>query len=432
MSDAFNLEPRSIVTAGVLVILIAFFGVGGWIALAPLQGAVISRGEVKVDANRKTIQHLEGGIVKEIKVRDGDSVHAGQTLVVLEDVQSDAMVRVIRQQLDSENARSARLQAEKAGRGEVRFPLDLEARRRDPDVAEILTNEMAIFHSRYAALNDEIDLLKSQIRESRDELAGLEQQIEAETRAVALAQEELNINQALAEKKFVQNTRLLALKRQLAQLEADRGEHVANQSRVRQHVMDLELHVIDLQNQYRQKATDELEASTSKGQELLERVRPYEDAKVRRQINAPVEGTIVNLRVHTLGGVIAAGAPILDIVPKDSPLVIEGKVAISDINELRVGMQADIHLTAYKRRTTPLAKGTLVYVSADSLTSPEEKAPYYLIRVVADQHSLDQIGGVKLAPGMPADLYIRTRARTALEYLLEPVTQTLLKAFRET
>jgi HlyD family type I secretion membrane fusion protein len=259
----------------------------------------------------------------------------------------------------------------------------------------------------------------------------LEQQIAAESRAVALSQEELDINQTLADKKFVQNTRLLALKRQVAQLEAERGEHIANQSRVRQNVIDLELRKIDLQNQYRQKATDELETSARKVQELLERLRPYEDAKVRLHIDAPVAGTIVNLRVHTLGGVIAPGEPILDIVPHNSPLIVEGKVAIANIDELRLGMEADVHLVAYNRRTTPLAKGKVVYISADSLTSPKEQAPYYLVRVEVEQHSLDQIGGIKLAPGMPADLYIQTQARTALEYMLEPVTQVMLRAFRE-
>jgi HlyD family type I secretion membrane fusion protein len=431
MSDTFKLDPDRIVRNGTILILLAFFGVGGWIALAPLQGAVIARGEVKVDANRKTVQHLEGGIVKEIRVRDGDTVRTGQVLLVLEDIQADSTVHVIRQQLDAENARVARLQAEKAGSGNVHFPRDMQARRNLPAVAEILSNEQAIFQARRTALNDQVSLLRSQIHESRDELAGLEQQIAAETRAVALAQEELDINQTLADKKFVQNTRLLALKRQLAQLEADRGEHVANQSRVRQNVIDLELRTIDLQNQYRQKATDELEVSSRKVQELLERIRPYEDAKVRLHIDAPVAGTIVNLRVHTLGGVIGPGEPILDIVPQNSPLIVEGKVAISNIDDLRLGMEADVHLTAYKRQTTPLAQGKVIYISADSLTSPEEKSPYYLVRVAVDQHSLDQIGGIKLSPGMPADLYIRTHARTALEYMLEPVTQTLLRAFRE-
>lgn len=432
MSAVQELDPGRIARNGMLLIAFAFFGVGGWIAFAPLHGAIIAAGEVKVDAFRKTIQHLEGGIVKEIRVRDGDEVRAGQVLLELENVQADATVQMVRQQLDAENARVARLQAEKAGMGGVRFPKDLLARRSTSAVADILANEEAIFHARRNALNDQVSLLRSQIQESRGELAGLEQQIGAETRSVALSQEELDINQKLAEKKFVQNTRLLALKRQLAQTEAERGEHIANQSRVRQNVIDLELRTIDLRNQYRQKATDELEASARKVQELQERLRPYEDAKVRLLIDAPVAGTVVNLKVHTIGGVIAPGEPILDLVPHDSPLIVEGKVATANIDELRLGMQADVHLTAYNSRTTPLATGKVVYVSADSLTSPEEKLPYYLVRVAVDPASLDRVSGVKLSPGMPADLYIRTQARTALEYMLEPVTDTLLKAFRET
>lgn len=425
------MDPSRIVTVGMLIILVGIFGVGGWIALAPLHGAVIAAGEVKADTNRKTVQHLEGGIVKEIRVRDGDQVRAGQPLLLLEDVQVDATVEMLKQQLDAEYVRHARLLSERDGLDSIRLPEALQQRRDIPNLAETIRNEMGIFAARRSTLLGQIGLLQAQMAESKAELAGLEQQIAAETRAITLAEEELAINEALHAKKFVQNTRLIAIKRQLAQQEADRGEHVANESRVKQHVMDLELRMLELRNQYKQKAVDELEASASKVQELLERIRPYEDAKVRRMIVAPEDGVVVNLRIHTTGGVISPGEPVLDIVPQHSVLIVEGKAAISDIDDLRVGMDADIHLVAYRHRTTPLASGKLVYISADSLTSAEEKQPYYLIRVTVDQSSLDRIGNVKLVPGMPADIYIRTHTRTALQYFLEPVTRAFLKSFRE-
>jgi HlyD family type I secretion membrane fusion protein len=217
----------------------------------------------------------------------------------------------------------------------------------------------------------------------------------------------------------------------VADYQARQGEHLAEVAKARQKKTDLELRILSLKNNYVQTAADELKDSSNKIADLMERLRPSEDEARRQNIVAPVAGRVVGLQVHTVGAVLAPREPLLDIVPKDSPLLVEAKVGVDSINELHEGMEAEVRLTAYQQRTTPLVKGTVNYVSPDRLVDKEINAPYYTVTIALSAASLKDAGQIRLQPGMGAEVYIQTRARTALDYVLEPVTDSMRRAFRE-
>jgi HlyD family type I secretion membrane fusion protein len=424
-------DVRKLALAGLAVIAAAFGGFAAWAALAPLSGAVIATAMVKVDTNRKTLQHLEGGIVKEIRVRDGDHVAQGQTLIVLQDATVSASVGILGVQLDGEMAKAARLKAERDDRGAIDFPRELTARSSTPKVAEILQSERHVFDVRRKLLEDQVLSLQQQIDEARREAAGVTDQIASEQRAIELLGEELAANEGLYNDKFISKTRLLTLRRELAQTEALRSEHVADVAKAKQKISELELRILNLRANRVQSASDELEETTRKILDLQDRIKPSQDAMQRQSVVAPLAGEVVNLRVHTVGGAVGPREPLLDLVPSDKLLIIEAHVGLDDIDEVRVGMTADIRFTPYKQRSTPLLRGAVTYVSADRLVDEATHGSYYEARISVDAESLKAAQEVQLYPGMPAEVFIRTRDRTALQYLLEPVTNTLRRAGRE-
>lgn len=424
-------DARRMARAGAAVVVLTFVGFAAWGALAPLSGAVIGNGVVKVDSNRKTLQHLEGGIVREIRVRDGQRVAQGETLILLQDASVSASVDIIGLQLYGELAKAARVRAEREDRDTVEFPRELTARSADPKIADILHSERHLFDVRRKALADQIRALQEQIEEARKEVASVTEQIQSEARAVDFLREELAANEGLYNDKFISKARLLALKRELAQTEALRSEHVADIAKAKQKLSELDLRILNLRSQRVQTAADDLEATTRKILDLQDRIKPSQDAMKRQSVVAPVAGEVVNLRVHTVGAAVGPREPLLDLVPADTLLVIEAHIAPDDIDEVRTGMSADIRVTAYKQRTTPLLRGTVVYVSADRLVDEVSHAPYYQANVAVDAASLRLAPEVELHPGMSTEIFIRTRERTALQYLLEPVTNTLRRAARE-
>lgn len=424
---------RPFIRGGFLVVAVAVLGFAAWSALAPLSAAIIAPGVVKVELNRKTVQHQEGGIVKEILVKDGDHVRAGQPLVVLEDERVSASVEVLRGQIDAERAKMARLEAERQYLPTLTFPADLQAHAAgNPKLAEFLASEAGFFKAKRNALEDQQRLLRNQVGEGKERVAALEQEAKAEGRSIGLMEEELAANERLVEQNFVQKTRLLALKRSVAEYEARYGEHMADMAEGKQRISELELRIVNLRNSYIQQAADELTATRNRLFDLQERLRPSLDAQERQKIVAPVAGEVVDNKVHTVGGVIGPREPVMDIVPFDNPLIVEAQVSVDDIDELHLGMEADVRLTAYRRRTTAMVYGKVSYVSADRLVDRASGRPYYTAHVDVDPKSLAEAGeGIKLSAGMPAEVYIRTRERTALDYLLEPVTDTLRRSMRE-
>lgn len=425
-------ESKKIMRFGMVVIVVMFGGLGTWSAVAPLHGAVVASGQVKVENSRKTVQHLEGGIVASIDIREGDTVKQGQTLIVLESAAVDAQFNMMRDQLDAELVHAARLTAEKNWQSKVAFPAELLQRSKEPKVADILRNEAHIFETRRDTLNGEIALLRGQITEVKEEVVSLKDQLRASDKTIAYLHEELASNETLAKKGFVSAPKLLELKRAVSEQEDRQGEYSANISRANQKATELELRIASLKDEYAKQASDELKKSQDQIFDLQQRARVPEDALKRQTITAPVAGRVVDLKVHTVGGVIGAREPLMDIVPEVRELIVESRVRVDDIDDLRLDMEAEVRLSAYKQRTTPLVKGKVVYISADSLMDEASHTPYFMTHIRVDAASMKEAGDdIKLYPGMPAEVYILTSQRTALQYLLDPISSTLRKSFRE-
>ena len=421
-------ELKRLVGAGLLIIAAGVIALGGWTAVAPLSGAIVAPAFVKVDLNRKVVQHQEGGIVREIRVRDGDKVKQGQPLVVIDDVRVDATLDMLSIQLIAERAKGARLAAESAFAPKVTFPADILRRENELKVVEILERERALFRSRRESVDTQVAQLRAQIKEAQAEAAALTEQIAAEERAIQLQKEELAANEELLRQKYVQKTRVLTLQRAVAEYEVKYGEDRANLSRARQKASELELRIVTAQNTYKQQAVDDLKDTTSRMFDLEERLRPSKDAAERQHVVAPIDGEVVGLRVFTAGAVVGPRDVLMEIVPAEKTLIVEARIRPEDINHVQKGSEAEIRLTAYKQRTTPLVKGSVLYVSGDRMVDEHTGAPYYVAQVGVAPGAL---GELRMTAGMPAEVFIRTDTRTALDYLLAPVTNYLRRAMRE-
>jgi HlyD family type I secretion membrane fusion protein len=424
-------ELTRIARAGAVVMALGILVMGGWLVAAPLSGAVIAQGFVKVDMNRKVVQHQEGGIVKQVLVRDGERVKLGQVLVVIEDVKLDATLDLLRTQHDGERAKAARLEAERAILPQVTFPAELVARKTEPKVVEFLQRETTLFRARREALDTQIALLRKQMQQTTVEANALADQIAAEERALKLQKDELKVNESLLTQGFVQKTRLMQLERAVAEYEARWGEHRAELSKTQQRAAELELRVLAQRNTYVQSAADELKEASTRIFDLEERLRPSKDAAERQRIAAPIAGEVVGLRVSSHGAVVGPREVLMEIVPEDKTLIVEARIRPEDINHVRAGSQAEVRLTAYQQRTTPLVAGKVLYVSADRMVEQQSGAAYYIAHIDVTASALSDAGNLRMQAGMPAEVYIRTDSRTALDYLLAPVTAYLRRGMRE-
>lgn len=424
-------DARRIVRAGLAVIAVLVIVIGGWLAFAPLSGAVIAPGFLRVDTYRKTVQHQEGGIVREILVREGQVVKAGEPLLILGDVRVSAGFESNRTQLDGELARQGRLQAERDLTSAVRFSDSLAKRSQDARVAELMQRESALFRVRRSVLDSQVQLLHSQTGETRGEIAALESEIKADDTSIRLQQEELDANEQLIAQGFISRVHVLGLKRNVADYESRRGQNMAERAKARQKISELELRILGLRNTYMQQAADELKDNTAKVFDLEERMRASRDASDRQTVTAPVAGSVVDLKVTTVGFTVGPREPMMDIVPANPDLIVEARIRPEDINNVSQGASADVRLTSFKQRLVPVVVGKVSYVSADRLTERQTGSPYYAAYIRIDPASLAAAGNLHLQAGMPAEVYVRTVARTPLLYLLDPITGYIRKAMRE-
>ncbi|MEX3814858.1 HlyD family type I secretion periplasmic adaptor subunit [Paraburkholderia sp. BR13439] len=428
--------PRKLIVNGCLGIALGIAAVGGWAALAPLSGAVIAEGVVQTDGERKTVQHQEGGIVKEILVNDGDAVKAGQTLLVLDNVRPGAALAALEVQLDAEEAKIARLTAERDLKKAPVFPERLTDQRDDARVAELLRHERALFTARKRALFDQLSLLQMELGQTRQEIALSQQVVTTASRGHALSEQQLNTNEQLLKEGFVAETKVVDLRRaeaeSLSRVHSGSAELVrANQKRT-----DIELKITSLKNDYSKAASDELKEATSKAFQLADQIRPAKDLSTRTQITAPVAGVIVGLNVHTVGAVIGPRESIVDIVPENTPLVIEVKIKPDHIREIALQSAADVRLTAYNSRITPILEGKVIYIAADTLVDKDTRQPFYTARIEVSPAALRKANSIAkkevvLGPGLHAEVFIQTYARSALDYLLEPMKDGIRKSMRD-
>jgi HlyD family type I secretion membrane fusion protein len=424
-------NPRRLIHAGIAGILVLLAAVAVWAALAPVSGAVIAPGAVKVDMYRRTVQHQEGGMVDGILVRDGSHVKAGDPLLVLKDVKVEAGMDVVLGQLDAELAKSARLQAEQAWAEEVAWPPELKARADEPRIADLLRRETELFNARRESYRAQADLIRRQIKDTENEIAARRAQIKADKASLKLQHEELESNRKLLKEGFISNVRILALERNLADIGARLSEHEADLATAQSRASELRLKEVNLRTTMMQDAANEMRQSTVQVLDLRERLRPLQDAATRQRIVAPIAGQVVGLKFTSVGAVIGPRDPILDIVPENIELIVEGRVRPEDVNYVHVGAEADVRLTSFRQRITPVVDGTVIYLSADRIEDKDQRTAFYVVHVRVTPEALEKAGDLKLQAGMPAELFIKTAPRSALMYVLDPIAGFLQRSLRE-
>jgi len=418
-----NMSPRSIILTGVgiLALFIGSFALWAW--LAPLHSAVITQGEITFKGKRQSVQHLEGGIVKRILVKDGDTVKAGQPLILLEDDQVRPMVAMIENQSATEAAAIARLEAEKNNQATVIFPKGTPA--------SAAQTENKLFMARKEAFQSQIEVLKSQIEQTHEGIKGLQDQLVAKGQEISSLKEQLDSNRTLLKDGYVTKTSVLELERMLAQKVGEREQISAGISSSKQRLAELNQRIISLKTDRIQNAVTEQKLSTVKQLELKERVRPSRDTLDRQVIRAPVSGIVVGLKVATVGGVVMPREPLMEIAPQSDDLYLEAKIMVNDISDLKVGQEAEVMISAFKSSSTPPVKAKLTYISADRLTirTAQGEVPYYDVQLLFDKESLKLLGNQKLVPGMMAQVTIATMPRTAMDYFIAPLRDRMGKAF---
>ena len=417
--------------AAAIIILVFFGGFGAWAVLAPLDSAALAPGRVTVASNRKTVQHLEGGIVKELLVKEGDAVAGDQVLIKLDDTQARARLDLLYSRYDKLLATEARLETEQASAAEIVFPESLTSRRHQPQVAKILDAEKALFEARQRSTEGRIHIFHKRIDQLNKEISGLAAQVAAEDEQLVIIEDERASFEVLFKKGVVGKARLLRLKREAAKLKGERGDHLSQITQARQRIGETELEIIDLKNSMLNQVVSGLSDTQAELVDVSERLKAAEDILVRTDIRAPQAGDVMGLNVHTEAGVIAPGQRLLDIVPEDDTLVIEAQVTPNDIDVVYAGLPAQVRLTAFKQRNTPLLDGKLTRVSADSFTDERSGASYFLARITIDAAELKKLDGRELYPGMGAEVMIKTGKRTTMDYILAPLTDSLRRAFRE-
>jgi HlyD family type I secretion membrane fusion protein len=426
------LEARRLARHAALVLLLGVMPVGAWLALAPLSAAVVASAFVKVDLDRRVVQHAEGGTVREVKVRDGQHVEQGETLLVLGDVSVAADLNRLDYRVVAERASLARLEAEQLSARSVDFPADvLQAARADPRLAEQLAKERALFNARREALAGQSVLLRAQQAKVVQEASALRAQIAQATESLKHQTAELETNRRLLGDGFISATRISQLEATVADYGVKLEERRSELARAEQRLIDADLRIQSLEGDYHQQASDQLKVSAARLAEIQQDQRKSVDASSRQLIVAPVAGDVINLKFTTPGSVVSPREPIADIVPSNPRLVLEARIRTEDVARVQQGQGAEIRFTAFKYRTTKLVEGTVFYVAADRSVDRGTNLPYYVALVEADASSLGQAGAGKLQAGMPAEVYIKGEERTPLQYLVEPVTQVLRRAGRE-
>jgi HlyD family type I secretion membrane fusion protein len=401
-----------------------------WGTLAPVAGAAIATGNLQVQSRRQSVQHPYGGVVQRLLVHEGEHVAKGQLLMTLDDSDPRSKLDVLLADEDAALATEARLIAERDGADAPRFPDALRSRAQEPAVRQAMANETAIMAARKHQFQAETAVLQRKIDQLKEQIAGTQAQIDGSAKQKELLQEELDGVQKLYSQGYAPKTRILSMQRDEAKLQADIGAQQASIAGMKQQIAQTELEIAKAERTRVSDITDQLRAAESKLAELRPKIDAARDVVARTRIVAPVEGAVVGLDVFTEGGVIQPGAKLMDIVPSDNPLIVEGKLKLSDVNEVAPGKAADVRLTGINYIERPRLRGTVETVSADRITSDKSGESYYAIQVALNRDDVKN-AHVDLQSGMPAEVIVPTRPRTLFEYLIGPLRDEITGAFRE-
>jgi HlyD family type I secretion membrane fusion protein len=422
---------KHIALVGWLIVAVFFGGIGAWAATAPLNGAVVGNAVVKIDGNRKSVQHLDGGIVKELRIKEGDKVNAGDILVVLDETQARAEFDVFSQQYVVLRATEARLLTELDHGAELAMPDDLKGRPEDGYIKSVWTGQVSQFESRRAAIEGQRSVIREKINQLESQIVGSGAQVKSYTDQITSVKAEAENIKPLVERGLIARPRILQLERTAFGLEGQIADANANIAKARQAIAEQQQQIAQLDNDRMADVTKDLRDTQAKMLEVIPKAMNAKAVLGRMEIRSPYAGRVVALTVFSVGGVIQRGEKILDVVPDQDSLTIEAQIAVEDISDIRPNMRAEVHLTAYKQRIVPMIHGEVIQISADRLLDPKTNNPYYVAFVQVDQAELAALPNVKLYPGMPATVMIPTVQRTAFEYIVGPLVMSFNHSFRQ-
>jgi len=416
---------------GLSVVVVLIDGHGVWASTAEISGALIAPGSIVVESSVKKVQHPTGGVVGEVRAHDGDHVKAGDIVVRLDDTVTKANLAIVTKNLNGLLARGARLQAEQQGLDKIVFPPALLDHLDDPDVKDVMASETKLFDVRTTGRSGQKEQLRERVTQLKEEIAGLTAQTQAKDQEIALINKELVGVRQLYDQHLVQLTRLTTLERDAARLAGEKAQYVASTAQAKGKITETELQIIQIDKDMVSDVSKDLRETNDKIGEYIERKVTAQDQLRRVDIRAPQDGVVEQSTVHTVGGVIQAGDAIMMIVPQADDLQVEAKVNPQDIDKLQIGERTLLRLSAFNQRTTPELNGEVIRVSPDVNTDQRSGQSYYTIRVSLPPDEVAKLGEVKLIPGMPVEAFVQTGDRTMMSYLVKPLKDQLMRAFRE-
>lgn len=422
---------RPYILGGFAVIASLVLGTVLWGARTSLAGAVIAPATVVVDSSVKKVQHQTGGIVGEIKVRNGDRVNAGDLLIHLDDTQTRANLQIITNQINEFSARIARLEAERDDSETISFPPDFANHTDDPGIKEIINGENVLFTNRRTSLTGQKKQLRERGEQFQDEIDGLTAQRAAKAKEIKLIEDEIESLSDLEERRLVTSAKMISLRREAARLNGEHAQLASAIAQAKGRIAEVEIAILQREQEFKTEVSRDMREAQTKLAELNERRIAAEDQLKRIDILSPATGYVHELAIHTVGGVVTPGEPIMLIVPDDDLMTLEARVAPRDREQVIAGAEATIRFAAFNTRTTPIINGKVSVIAADLTEDRRTGLSYYLVRISIPEVELRKLPDVKLVPGLPADVQIRTEDRTALSYLLKPIEDQFAKAFRE-
>lgn len=417
---------------GTFMLATAFGGFGLWAATAPLDSAVVASGKITVAGKRKVVQHLEGGVIQKLAVRDGDHVRDGDVLIEFDPTRAQTRLAIARTGYLSALAAEARLVAERDSKSAIDFPSELTSDTpADTEAAEVVKSQLQIFATRKQEFEGQSSILNSRISRLTEEIRGYSAEKAAAERQAAMAREELMVLEDLFRRKHTTRNRVLAGQREVYQLEGQIGRLSAQIAAAEKEINETRLSIVQTQNKFMAEVAAELKTTQARVLELREQYLASQRELERTVLRAPASGTIFGSQVHTIGGVARPGETLLEIVPDHDELVVEVRLRVQDIDNVAVGQTTEVRFSGLKQRTAPAAQGLLSFVSADAFSDPREMHPYYVAYIQVKREQLEQLQSFRLQPGMPCEALIKTGERTAWTYLTQPLVESFRRAWRE-
>ena len=423
-------DDRSVRTIGIIILVVTFGILGTWGYLAPIDSAALAPGYVAVKSHRKTVQHLDGGIVSQLLAKDGDVVKAGDVLLILDGTEVKAQLEILRGQHITLAAQLARLIAERDQLNQIKFPDDLQDLS-DAHIAEARHGESQIFTSRKSAYQGEISVLNQRASQLSAKIKGLEGQRTSKQELMKSYGDEVHDLKELLAEGFANKQRLRDIERNHANATSDVAALSAEIAGNEIQIGETKLQILQIQKKFQEEVAAKLGEVQAELYDVAQRLLATTDKVIRTEIKAPANGRVLGLSVHNVGGVITPGKPILDIVPQKEELIIDAQVSPMDIDRVIVGLLAEVRFSAFKQALTPKMQGKVINLSADRLTDEKTGMPYYQAQVELTPDSFEKLGDMELVPGMPAEVLINTGERTVFEYLMQPITNAFARAFIE-